>query len=102
MDGNKEKKEYRRTVRMTPTVQKHVEKQPGNGFNQQFENMVLYCMEKEPKLKKSIAEQEKRLKSLNERISKAQSLVHDIDRMKYQVESVIRTAETIAKNADHE
>jgi len=43
----KEKKEYRRTIRMTPTIQKYVEKQPGNGFNQQFENMVIYCMERE-------------------------------------------------------
>jgi len=91
--GGKEKKEYRRTVRMTPTVQKYVEKQPGNGFNQQFENMVLYCMEREEKLKKSIAESEKKLKSLNERISKSQSILQDIDRMRYQVESVIRTAQ---------
>lgn len=92
-----EKKEYRRTVRMTPTVRKYVEKQPGNGFNQQFENMVLHCMEKEGKLKKSITEKEKQLKDLNQRISESQSILQDIDRMRYQVESVIRTVKGLNK-----
>lgn len=98
----KEKKEYRRTVRMTPTIQKYVEAGQGNGFNQKFENMVLYCMKKEPELKKRIAESEKRLLTLNKDIMQTQSILHDIDRMRYQVQAVIRTAESIAKNADNE
>lgn len=41
-------------VRMTDKVLAYVEKMEGIGFNQQFENMVLYCMEEEDRLQDSI------------------------------------------------
>jgi len=100
MYESKEKKEYVRSIRMTKTVQKYVEKQEGNGFNQKFENMVLFCMKRETDLKKRIAQHEKSLDELNKRISATQSIVWDIEKMKNQVQAVIRTAENIVEESE--
>lgn len=53
-----EKKVNSRSVRMTNTVKDFVEAQEGNGFNEKFENMVLFCKAKLPEIEKQISEKE--------------------------------------------
>lgn len=74
----KEKKSNAKSVRMSDKVLKYVECFEGNGFNEKFENMVLYFMENEPKLKERIGSCEKRLKSLEYDISQKQGLLKDL------------------------
>lgn len=74
----KEKKNNAKSVRMSDKVLKYVEGFEGNGFNEKFENMVLYFMENEPKIKERISSSEKRLKSLEYDISKKQGLLKDL------------------------
>lgn len=74
----KEKKSNAKSVRMSDKVLKYVEGFEGNGFNEKFENMVLYFMENETKLKERIGSSEKRLKSLEYDISKKSGLLKDL------------------------
>jgi len=74
----KEKKSNAKSVRMSDKVLEYVEGFAGNGFNEKFENMVLYFMENEPKLKERISSGEKRLKSLEYDISKKQGLLKEL------------------------
>ena len=92
----KEKKEHSRSIRMTNTVKEYVEKQPGDGFNEKFENMVLFCKVNKPQIEKEIKEKEKRLKELNTKIANMQSIVNEIENMKWNIENVINRAKKIA------
>ena len=48
-------KNYSRSIRMTDEVRKYVEKFSGEGFNEKFENLVIFCMREEKELEKRIA-----------------------------------------------
>lgn len=91
-----EKKEYSRSVRMTNTVKEFVENQEGEGFNEKFENMVLFCMDKLPEIEKQIAQKQKLLKELSTKVSKQENILKDIDSMRWSIESVINRAKAIA------
>lgn len=41
------KKKNQKCIRMTDEVLQYIENFEGNGFNQKFENLVLFCMKKE-------------------------------------------------------
>lgn len=95
-----EKKEYMRSVRMTKTVQDYVESQPdteNKGFNQKFENMVLFCKKEKPRLEAEIADAEERLKKLLKRCADAEKILRSIDDMKWDLQKSIKAAEGIAK-----
>lgn len=95
-----EKKDYRTSVRMTPTVYNYVMAQPDpneRGFNQKFEGMVLYCMAEKTRIDAEIADATAELKRLEKRIADSKKILSGIDGMKWNLEQVIRTAESIAK-----
>ncbi len=94
----KEKKEFQRSVRLTKTVQEYVEAQKGEGFNEKFENMVLFCMQEEAAIQKRIDERKAQLRKLDNNISKVQGFLSAIDRMRWNVESAINSAEAITKS----
>lgn len=86
----KENKVHSRSIRMTETVRNFVESRPGNGFNDKFENMVLYCMSELPKLNKTIEERKKRLQAINDAINKLSEFKSDLEKIIWYVESVKR------------
>lgn len=81
---------------MTNTVKEFVEGQEGQGFNEKFENMVLFCMENLPEIEKQIAAKQKHLKELSTKISKQQNIINEIDSMKWNIEQVINRAKRMA------
>lgn len=50
-----EKKSISKSIRLTPTVYNYICSYPGNGFNEQFENIILEAKEFEEDRKKKIA-----------------------------------------------
>ncbi len=78
MNYVKEKKSNAKSVRMSDNVLGYVEGFEGNGFNEKFENMVLYFMENDKKLKERISSSEKRLKFLEYDISQKSGLLKDL------------------------
>lgn len=91
----KEKKEYSRSIRMTPTVQAYVEKQKGEGFNEKFENMVLWCKCKEKELNDIIKQKEKMITQLDKDIQEKKSLLADLNKIGYNIEEVKKGMERI-------
>ncbi len=93
----REKKEYSRSVRMTETIKNFVEAQSGEGFNEKFENMVLYAMKSIPDIEKQLNEKQDKLQQINKEIAKQQSLQNELEIMKRNLEYVFRKAEALAK-----
>ena len=81
-----EKKEYSRSIRMTDTVRKHVESFSGNGFNEKFENMVLFCKEQQADIEAQIKEKQKYLNELNSDIAKKRKISSSLDHIKYYID----------------
>lgn len=65
-------KNNQKCVRMSDEVLEYVNRFPGEGFNQKFENMVLYFKKSEPGLKK-------RLDALNREIQNRQAAIRALD-----------------------
>lgn len=86
----KENKIHSRSIRMTETVKNFVESRPGNGFNDKFENTVLYCISELPKLNKTIEERKKRLQAINDAINKLSEFKSDLEKIIWYVEAVKR------------
>ena len=61
----KEKKTVQKSIRMTPRVDNYVNSFPGEGFNEKFENLVLFVMEHENNIQKNIGNANQHLISLN-------------------------------------
>lgn len=98
----KEKKENSRSIRYTNTVRDFVDQQDGEGFNEKFENMVLYCMKKLPDIEAEIKLNEKYLKELENKISKKQTILntlnnitYSIDRLENEIKRIVGSAENI-------
>lgn len=91
----KEKKEHSRSIRMTNTVKEFIDSQDGNGFNEKFENLVLYCKANLPKLESQIKEKEKQLKELATKFEKQQNILNEIDNIKWSLDSMKRNIEQV-------
>lgn len=52
------KKTNMKSVRLSDEVLEYVENFEGNGFNQKFENLVLFCMKEEDQKRKRIKDLE--------------------------------------------
>jgi len=94
----KEKKEYSRSIRMTETVRNFVESQKGDGFNEKFENMVLFAMTSIPDIEKQLAEKQKRLLQTNKEIVKQQYLLSELETMKRNLEYVFKKAASLSQS----
>lgn len=95
-----EKKVNAKSVRMTNRVLAYVEAQQGEGFNAKFEAMVLYCMENEKHLKEESKELERQIAQLAERRNKLASLIDGVERMRWQLDTVMKAAEALADKCD--
>jgi len=70
----KENKSNSRSLRYTETVRKYIEQQPGIGFNEQFENLVLHCIADEQALDLRMFLKQSQLIDLEVKISNMQTI----------------------------
>jgi hypothetical protein len=75
-------KNNQKCVRMSDEVLGYVNGFPGEGFNRKFENLVLYVMKEEGRIKNSIAILEKRELELKRSIADFRSMKVTMDRLK--------------------
>lgn len=97
----KEKKSISRSVRMTPTVYDIVDSFEGNGFNEKFQNIVLYCFKEKEKVRKDIRAMHERAKrndkfyqdrmEQNEkRLHEQQKTIDKLNRISYYVDCLLK------------
>lgn len=65
------KKSVAKSVRMTEQVYEYIQRQEGNGFNEKFENMVLYAMDSE-------ADRQQCLAFLDQQIADREKKIHEM------------------------
>ncbi len=98
----KEKKTISRSIRMTQTVYDIVNKYEGNGFNEKFENMVLYCFREENRIKAAIKEQQeiyklrqaqcdREITNINKRIDDKRRVLHRVSELADGIENLLKT-----------
>lgn len=72
------KKSIAKSVRLSPQVNDYICNFEGNGFNEKFENIILFCMQHEPEIRKRaenyeelVKERRYQLDEINRELSKA-------------------------------
>jgi|GEM_PF-723429 len=93
-------KTIQKSIRMTEEIHNYVEKFSGKGFNEKFENLVLFFMKREKELDKRIAEQEKTLETNGKRIQLQRNVLADFESISRSVKSLLdvtKAAEVSAK-----
>lgn len=85
-------KNISKSVRLSNDVYEYVCDFDGNGFNEKFENIVLFCMKTEIERKKRLDEIEKLIKSRSEQLD---NINRDLDTARRATNIYKRTMETL-------
>lgn len=72
-------KNIQKSIRISEKVAAYIEKQEGQGFNEKFCNMVLYCMEHEAEINKKVASAEERLEFVENQIRKRYDILQKLE-----------------------
>lgn len=86
-----QKKSHQRSIRMTPYVYSIIDEFEGEGFNQKFENLVIYFSTVEKQLKENILEKKKEIKTLDEKIDEKSSILEKLNNIEYYVDGILRS-----------
>ena len=78
-----EKKEFAKSVRMTATVKDYVEGFEGNGFNEKFENLVMFCLANEAQIKEQIERSQQDLFDLKAEISQKRTILKTLEQAQH-------------------
>ena len=103
---DRETKSISKSVRMTPTVFNIVDKFEGSGFNEKFENLVLFCLQEENNIKIAIKEQKsilnrqaerkaKEIGKLDKIINSKKVALEDLKKVTVKADDLIRIIEDV-------
>ena len=73
-----ELKSVQKSIRITPKVSGYVDSQKGKGWSEKLENLVLFCMEREPQLRETEKALSARIVELDSQISEKSTIVHNL------------------------
>lgn len=85
-------KNIAKSVRLSNEVYEYVNEFKGNGFNEKFENIVIFSMKTEVERKKRLDEIEKLIKSRSEQLD---NINRDLDTARRATNIYKRTMETL-------
>jgi hypothetical protein len=94
------RKEIAKSIRMTNEVYKFVDGFKGEGFNEKFENLVLFCLREEKELQKRIKEQQKTYTANEKRLDLQRKTLTDLENIARSVSLLLdisKKAEVAAK-----
>lgn len=103
------KKNNFKSVRMSDQVMDYVINFEGDGFNQKFENLVLFCMEQEETKKQKIAfldqqivKQYKKLDALRQLISKISAVSEALLDLEWRTNDLSALMDELLENKDED
>lgn len=82
------KKNNLKSVRISDQVMSYIQGFEGDGFNQKFENLVLFCMEEEVKKRKIIEVLDSEIKLKHKQIAVARQFSTQLSRASYLMNDV--------------
>lgn len=83
---DKKPKNVQKSIRMTQEVCDYVNGMEGDGFNEKFENMVIFCMKEKSDIEKEVAQAEERLQETNNRINEHSKIARQVQDIQCAVE----------------
>ena len=83
------KKTNMKSVRLSDEVLEYVESFEGDGFNQKFENLVLFCMKTEKQKRRTIEDYDHMIKLTKQFLS----MQHDLEKLQEYIQ-IIRTPDS--------
>lgn len=84
------KKTVQKSIRISEEVARYIDKQEGNGFNEKFCNMVLYCMEHEAEINKRVRVAEEQLEFLEKKLNEKEDILIKLENLSHFVNSCLR------------
>ena len=103
------KKNNLKSVRLSDQVMDYVINFEGDGFNQKFENLVLFCMEQEETKKQKIAfldqqivKQYKKLDALRQLISKISAVSEALLDLEWRTNDLSALMDELLENKDED
>ena len=103
------KKTNMKSVRLSDQVMDYVINFEGDGFNQKFENLVLFCMEQEETKKQKIAfldqqivKQYKKLDALRQLISKISAVSEALLDLEWRTNDLSALMDELLENKDED
>lgn len=103
------KKNNLKSVRLSDQVMDYVINFEGDGFNQKFENLVLFCMEQEETRKQKIAfldqqivKQYKKLDALRQLISKISAVSEALLDLEWRTNDLSALMDELLENKDED
>jgi hypothetical protein len=94
------KKSIAKSIRMTSVVHDFVERWEGNGFNEKFENLVIFIMREEEEMQKRLKEQQKTYEANEKSIEAQRKIIGSLEAISSSVSSLLsisKAAEVSAK-----
>lgn len=87
----KDKKTVQKSIRMTETISQYIEAVQGNGFNEKFENLVLYLIENN-NLKNEIECNKQTIQTLNYEIAQKKKILGQLSVLDNLINELLNTA----------
>lgn len=101
-----DKKIHSKSIRLSERVLRYIEAAPGEGFNQKFENIILFAEERIPELKKEeehyillISQRCKQLEQISEKIQSLDIAIQAIFSLQDEVNSIQRQIDQIINDS---
>lgn len=85
----KEKKDFQRSIRMTPTTKKILLAADGEGLNQKFENLVYKSFLQKEEVEEEIQRSKEYLERLNQQLNEKQQLIQKLEQAKYHIDKLL-------------
>ena len=94
------KKSNLKSVRLSDQVMDYVINFKGDGFNQKFENLVLFCMKQEEDKKRSIAWLDQQIEERYRKLNALKGLTSDISDLRRALTHLERQTVDFSSNID--
>jgi hypothetical protein len=90
-----EKKIFQSNIRYTKTLKDIIEKQEGTSFSEKFENLILTCYRKKPKMEKEIELCKEDIVHLRQRIGKYRKIERRLSEIFSDINKIARAVKQI-------
>lgn len=81
-----------KSIRMTHETHELVQSFPGKGFNEKFENLAIFCLKEESRLKKTLEFQRAQIENNNAKIREQRATMEKLKKLSAYIETAVQAA----------
>lgn len=84
-----------KSIRVAPEVYSYIEKFSGEGFNEKFENIIIFAMKTEKDRRDTIKNLERQINDKNTQLKKLVDEINKLQNVSYRINDVMRSMSDI-------